>query len=175
MSPEWKFLLDTVIRWLPYIAVIILIPIAVLIVRCLFKGACRNGPVQKLNSFADEEYWIGSKEILQIRKQNLIKLESSNKHKSLPNMQDNYSSSDIFRSVSLTREESFSSLKEDSAIEKIGPGICSICHDVYSDANVGRSLPCSHHFHQKCAEDWFGKRGYCPECIRPSSASVIKG
>lgn len=180
MNPEWKFLLDTVVRWLPYIGVIIFIPFAVMLVRCLSKGACRNGPVQKLNSFTDEEYWMGDRDVLGLRqkKNNDVKLQSTNRHKSLPNMQDNASSSDIFRSVSLTREESEiasdKEFEEDSDYET-GPGMCALCRTVYSETNVARNLPCSHHFHQKCAEDWFSKRGYCPQCIRPSSVSIIKG
>ena len=178
MNPEWQFLLDTMIRWLPYIAVVIFIPIAVLLVRCLSKGAaCRNGPLQKIASYADEEYWMGDNDMLRLKHHKSTKTSSLDRHKSLPNMQENYASSDIFRSVSLTREESIGSLSDQVSrtITDIGPGLCSRCCTVYSDINVARNLPCSHHFHQKCAEDWFNKRGYCPQCIRPSSVSVIKG
>lgn len=181
MSPEWKFLLDTVVRWLPYIGVVIFIPVAVMLGRCLSKGACRNGPVQKINSYADEEYGIGPDATFRYKNRQNLKVQSANRHKSLPDMQDNYSTSDVFRSVSLTREDSgicsalpnkLESLNDDTGI---GPGICSLCQMVYTETKVARNLPCSHHFHQKCAEDWFSKRGYCPQCIRPSSVSVIKG
>lgn len=172
MSPEWQFLLDTVVRWLPYIAVIIFIPFAVLLVRCLSNGACRNGPVQKIASFNDEEFWIGDERTLRSNKKPL-KLES----KSLPNLPDNYSTSDVFRSVSLTRDASGLASQDPTdheTTQEIERGLCSLCQTIYTEDNVVRNLPCSHHFHQKCAEDWFNKRGYCTQCIKPSSASVIK-
>ena len=178
MSPEWQFLLDTIARWLPYIAVIIFIPVAVLLVRCLSKGAaCRNGPVQKLNSFNDEEFWVGDERALKFNRKENLKLESFNKHKSSPNLQDNYSSSDVFRSVSLTRETSGIESRDPQSVDpqEIERGLCALCQTVYTENNVARNLPCSHHFHQKCAEDWFSKRGYCPQCIKPSSVSIIKG
>jgi hypothetical protein len=176
MSPEWQFLLDTVIRWLPYIAVIIFIPFAVLIVRCLSKGACRNGPVQKINSFTDEEFWIGDERALSTANTQKLKLESFNRHKSLPNLQDNHSSIDVFRSVALTREPSGLASQQVHEFEpqEIERGICWLCKTIYTENNLARNLPCSHHFHQKCAEDWFCKRGYCPQCIKPSSVSIIK-
>lgn len=172
MSSEWQFLLDTVVRWLPYIAVIIFIPFAVLLVRCLSKGACRNGPIQKINSYNDEEFWIGDGDFM---KANKTKLESLNKHKSLPNLQDNIGSNDIFRSVSLTRENSHLPSRKPETSQATERGICALCQTVYTENNLVKNLPCSHHFHQKCAEDWFSKRGYCPKCIKPSSASIING
>ena len=177
MSPEWQFLLDTVVRWLPYIAIIIFIPIIVLLIRCLSDGACRNGPVQKINSFNDEEFWIGDERALRTANKHQLKLESFNKHKSLPNLQDNHSSTDVFRSVTLTREPSgLASQQSDAAkSQEIERGLCSLCQTIYTENNLERNLPCSHHFHQKCAEDWFSKRGYCPQCIKPSSVSIIKG
>ena len=169
MNPEWEFLLDTVIRWLPYIAVIVFIPAAVLTVRCFSKGACRNGPIVKSVSYNDEEFWVGDLAALKMRRENL-----QDKTKSLPNLQEN--SSDIFRSVSLTREASGTVSREEFTTEPAKEhGICSLCSTVYSENNVSKKLPCTHHFHQKCAEDWFSKRGYCPQCIRPSSVSIIKG
>lgn len=182
MSPEWQFLLDTVVRWLPYIAVIILIPILVLLSRCLFKGACRNGPVQKLGSQADDEMfsWMETgtgKKNSNNNKNNtkpsnfirteILKSAQTNRHKSLPNLQDN-SSDDIFKSISLTRDASGI-----ASVSNVDPGICAICQSIYTDENGVKEMPCTHHFHQECAEDWFGKRGYCPKCIQPSSASVL--
>jgi hypothetical protein len=170
MDPEWEFLLDTVVRWLPYIAVILFIPMAVLLVRCLTKGACRNGPIVKTASYNDEEFWIGDLAALKTRKEFM---QENGKHKSLPNLQDN--NSDIFRSVSLTREESGTvSRQEEKEGSNTEHGICSMCSAVYTEINVSKNLPCTHHFHQKCADEWFSKRTYCPQCIRPSSASIIK-
>lgn len=175
MSPEWQFLLDTVVRWLPYIVVIIFIPFAVLLVRCLSKGACRNGPVQKFNSFADEEYWIGDNErVMRMANKQPLKLESFNRHKSLPNLHDNHSSIDVFRSVTLTREPSGLASQSPNESQEIERGICWLCRSIYTENDLARNLPCSHHFHQKCAEDWFSKRGYCPQCIKPSSVSIFK-
>ena len=184
MSPEWQFLLDTVVRWLPYIAVIIMIPILVMISRCLFKGSCKNGPVQKLDSQADVEVfnWMESgKRNTGIRTEisKSLKTNQSYRHKSLPNLPDS-TSDDIFKSISLTRDpsgiatvNSRDQMTEITTAPKIDPGVCSLCHQVYTDENVIKNLPCSHHFHQECAEDWFSKRGYCPKCIQPSSASVV--
>ncbi len=149
MNSEWKFLLDTVVRWLPYIAVLIFVPIIFVIVRYFLGGSCRNGPIQKPDSIQDEEFRAGTKQT-----------EWRDKHKSLPNMA---ASDEIFRTVNLSA----------SPIKKDYRGICMICTKTYHQDNVARSLPCEHHFHHKCAEDWFSRRGYCPQCIRPSSASVI--
>lgn len=181
MNPEWQFLLDTVVRWLPYIAVIILIPVLVLMSRCLFKGACRNGPIQKLGSQADEEMfsWMEAggkhntnKSILHTEILKSAKTTGTNRHKSLPNLQDNTSSDDIFKSISLTRDPSgvATAFKAESDYS----GVCSICQNVRTEDNSLKEMPCTHQFHQDCAEDWFGKRGYCPKCIQPSSASVLK-
>ena len=179
MSPEWQFLLDTVIRWLPYIAVIILIPILVLLSRCLFKGACRNGPIQKLGSQVDDEVfnWMecgGGKKSSTVIRTKILKSSNTQKHKSLPNLQDN-TTDDIFKSISLTRDPSgIATVSIEGISSEIDPGVCSLCEKVYTVGKVAKDLPCSHNFHQDCAEDWFSKRGYCPKCIQPSSASVLR-
>lgn len=197
MGPEWQFLLDTVVRWLPYIGVIILIPVMVAIGRCVFKGSCRNGPVQKLGSQTDEELfmWMETADRKQGGKGTVIKTDilksaktncnnnnyNNNHHKSLPNLQDN-NSDDIFRSICLTRDSSGIStvdyvnnnnIKKSKGAIEFDPGLCALCQKVYSEENVARNLPCSHHFHQKCAEEWFAVRGYCPKCIQPSSVSIL--
>ena len=166
MNPKWELVFDTVVRWLPYIGIIILIPIAVFLVRCISKGACRNGPIVKMDM--DEEYWMGDLTMLDAKKLNL---ESLNKHKSLPNLHDSCNSDDIFRSVSLTRQSSNLQLHD----QEIDRGICLICNTVYMENEVAKNLLCSHFFHQKCADDWFSKRGHCPQCIRPSSVSIMNG
>lgn len=175
MSPEWQFLLDTVVRWLPYIAVIIFIPVLVAMSRCIFRGSCRNGPIQKFDSQADEEMfkWMEGGNGSRIRKAEILKT-SKLLTKSLPNLSDNISD-DIFKSISLTRDPSGIATVQnvsENALE-IDPGLCSLCHKVYSELTAINNLPCSHHFHQECAEEWFGKRGYCPKCIQPSSVSVF--
>lgn len=174
MNPEWQFLLDTVVRWLPYIGIIILIPVLVAFSRCIFRGSCRNGPIQKLNSQtdADDEMfsWMegGNKNSIETKKLTT---------KSLPNLNDNISD-DIFKSISLTRDASgiatvHSKESINESVKEIDPGLCSLCQKVYSEVTAIKNLPCSHHFHQECAEEWFGKRGYCPKCIQTSSASVL--
>lgn len=174
MNPEWRFLMDTVVRWLPYIAVILFIPFSVLLVRCLSKGSCRNGPVQKLNSFTDEEFWAGDQDYLKKRQIEALKTEHLQKHKSLPHLQENHSQTDeVFKSVNLTRDPSGHASVEPINVHSSERGICSLCQTIYTELETAKNLPCSHHFHQKCAEDWFSKRGYCPQCIRPSS--LIKG
>lgn len=168
MNPEWKFLVDTVIRWLPYIAIILLIPFAVLLVRCMTKGACRNGPVQKLNSFADEEFWIGDQDYLKDKRQRLeaLKTENIQKHKSLPHLPVTSQSEDVFKSVNLTADPSgHSSVEPAPTANRI---VCSICRNAYNESELINNLPCSHHFHHKCADDWFTKHDYCPQCIRPN-------
>ena len=149
MNSEWKFLLDTVVRWLPYIAVLVFVPLFFAVGRYFFKGMCRNGPIQRTESIQDEEFRAGTKQT-----------DWLDKHKSLPNMTE---SDEIFRTVNLSA----------SPVKKGHRGVCMLCTRTYNQDNVATSLPCEHHFHHKCAEDWFSRRGYCPQCIRPSSASVL--
>jgi len=51
--------------------------------------------------------------------------------------------------------------EEDFLLEEAD--ICPICHDPLVN-NVTRIVPCSHHFHGGCIEDWFGKDRSCPTC-----------
>lgn len=44
---------------------------------------------------------------------------------------------------------------------------CSICLGWYEDDDDLRILPCSHHFHQGCADEWFKITATCPLCVRP--------
>lgn len=149
MNSEWKFLLDTVVRWLPYVGVLILVPVLFAICRYIFRGTCRNGPIEKPDPIQDEEFRAGCKQTQWLEK-----------HKSLPNMSEG---DEIFKTVNLAS----------SPVKKDFRGVCMLCSKTYNQDNVARSLPCEHHFHHKCAEDWFSRRGYCPQCIRPSSASVV--
>ena len=44
---------------------------------------------------------------------------------------------------------------------------CSICLGWYENGDDLRILPCSHHFHQGCADEWFKITATCPLCVRP--------
>jgi uncharacterized membrane protein len=44
---------------------------------------------------------------------------------------------------------------------------CSICLGWYEDGDDLRVLPCSHHFHLGCADEWFKITATCPLCVRP--------
>mmetsp|Transcript_68050 Transcript_68050/g.153971 ORF Transcript_68050/g.153971 Transcript_68050/m.153971 type:complete len:105 (-) Transcript_68050:141-455(-) len=41
---------------------------------------------------------------------------------------------------------------------------CPICLCDYADEDALRVLPCSHHFHDKCARSWLEKSKTCPLC-----------
>lgn len=44
---------------------------------------------------------------------------------------------------------------------------CSICLGWYDNEDELRILPCSHHFHLGCADEWFKITATCPLCVRP--------
>lgn len=44
---------------------------------------------------------------------------------------------------------------------------CSICLGWYEEGDDLRILPCSHHFHLGCADEWFKITATCPLCVRP--------
>ena len=169
MSPEWQFLFDTIIRWLPYVGVLLFVPLAVFAVRCCSHSACRNGPIQKSASYADEEFWVGDEDYLKKLKTEksgtAMKTDAFFKNKSVPNIQNDLESPGIFRSVNLTRDNS--GVASHSVQNK-----CSICKTIYSEGEDITTLPCTHKFHSNCTDDWFGKHTYCPECIRPNSISL---
>ena len=48
---------------------------------------------------------------------------------------------------------------------------CSICLGWYEDGDDLRILPCSHHFHQGCADEWFKITATCPLCVRTIRSS----
>ncbi|DAZ98754.1 TPA: hypothetical protein N0F65_003810 [Lagenidium giganteum] len=41
---------------------------------------------------------------------------------------------------------------------------CEICLDDYEEGEELRLLPCRHHFHQSCVDEWLGKVPSCPKC-----------
>lgn len=44
---------------------------------------------------------------------------------------------------------------------------CTICLCPYSEAEKIRKLPCQHHFHMNCIDEWFGIDDVCPLCKKP--------
>jgi len=52
---------------------------------------------------------------------------------------------------------------------------CAICLGEYSEGAVLRRLPCGHHFHRCCADEWLGRNMQCPLCRCPiSQASAVR-
>lgn len=45
--------------------------------------------------------------------------------------------------------------------------VCPICLQEYLDQVQIRVLPCRHHFHLQCADEWFRLQATCPLCVRP--------
>ena len=45
---------------------------------------------------------------------------------------------------------------------------CAICLQKYSERISLRVLGCRHHFHQRCADEWFKLQATCPLCVRPA-------
>jgi len=41
---------------------------------------------------------------------------------------------------------------------------CSICMDTYNNVKLITILPCSHHFHKDCCQDWLKINQSCPLC-----------
>lgn len=44
---------------------------------------------------------------------------------------------------------------------------CTICLAQYAEKEQIRKLPCKHHFHMTCIDEWFGIDDVCPLCKRP--------
>ena len=47
---------------------------------------------------------------------------------------------------------------------------CSICLEAFQDKEVVKTLPCLHHFHAGCIEEWLRREGQkvsCPVCKTP--------
>ncbi|KAI5181391.1 hypothetical protein NEOKW01_1585 [Nematocida sp. AWRm80] len=45
--------------------------------------------------------------------------------------------------------------------------LCSICLTPYAVNDKIRKLPCKHHFHMPCIDEWFGIDDVCPLCKQP--------
>lgn len=43
---------------------------------------------------------------------------------------------------------------------------CAICIDDYTSGSKIKFLPCKHHFHMTCIDEWFAVRDSCPLCNR---------
>lgn len=43
---------------------------------------------------------------------------------------------------------------------------CVICYENYRPGNAIKFLPCEHHFHIECIDEWFHVRDACPLCKR---------
>lgn len=43
---------------------------------------------------------------------------------------------------------------------------CSICLGEYQSNDPLRRLPCQHHFHKDCVDQWLGISATCPLCVR---------
>lgn len=43
---------------------------------------------------------------------------------------------------------------------------CAICIDDYTYGSKIKFLPCKHHFHMNCIDEWFNVRDSCPMCNR---------
>lgn len=41
---------------------------------------------------------------------------------------------------------------------------CVICYENYRPGNLIKFLPCEHHFHSECIDEWFHVRDACPLC-----------
>lgn len=44
---------------------------------------------------------------------------------------------------------------------------CAICLQSYEHKGRLRVLPCRHHFHQSCVDEWFRIQATCPLCVKP--------
>lgn len=44
---------------------------------------------------------------------------------------------------------------------------CTICLNDYDENDQIKLLPCKHHFHKECIDDWFNVDDICPLCKKP--------
>lgn len=44
---------------------------------------------------------------------------------------------------------------------------CTICLNEYNDGDKIKNLPCQHHFHLNCIDEWFKVDDICPLCKKP--------
>ncbi|KAH9265443.1 hypothetical protein BASA84_001716 [Batrachochytrium salamandrivorans] len=52
--------------------------------------------------------------------------------------------------------------------------LCVICLAEYEDREPLRQLPCGHHFHVECIDEWLHVNAKCPLCVRDLEASPAK-
>lgn len=50
--------------------------------------------------------------------------------------------------------------------------LCAICCMEYTEGETLRILPCSHHFHQSCVDQWLMQKNTCPFCIQRIDAAT---
>ncbi|KAJ2465012.1 hypothetical protein EV174_006724, partial [Coemansia sp. RSA 2320] len=52
--------------------------------------------------------------------------------------------------------------------------MCAICLSDYEDGEILRLLPCSHHMHQSCVDEWLHINRSCPLCKREATATAAE-
>jgi len=50
-----------------------------------------------------------------------------------------------------------------------GNSRCVICYENYIPGNLIKFLPCDHHFHSECVDEWLNIRDTCPLCKKSTS------
>ena len=43
---------------------------------------------------------------------------------------------------------------------------CVVCLGDYEDGELLKVLPCQHHFHKSCIDEWLFRQKTCPLCIQ---------
>jgi len=61
-----------------------------------------------------------------------------------------------------------------SLVDKMGTE-CSVCLTDYCKGDVLRRLPCGHHFHCQCVDEWLSQNKLCPLCRQDIAPSVQCG
>lgn len=75
-------------------------------------------------------------------------------------------SAEIIRSLPTFNYDSSREEYGSTIIKKDEDTTCAICLQEYSDGTNLRVLSCRHHYHQKCADEWFKMQATCPLCQR---------
>ncbi|KAJ2248467.1 hypothetical protein GGI13_004648 [Coemansia sp. RSA 455] len=52
--------------------------------------------------------------------------------------------------------------------------MCAICLSSYEDGEILRLLPCKHHMHQSCVDEWLHINRTCPLCKREATTGTIE-
>jgi hypothetical protein len=55
---------------------------------------------------------------------------------------------------------------EDKEFSSKDDARCVICIEEYKKGDKLRILPCGHHFHKKCADEWLIEKPTCPICCQ---------